>query len=95
MNTSAQANSSDKGRQGVTGDGRVVEVDQGNQVMESSISQQFEERRPNIQEIDSPIMGDIIVGMENHIPNFEEHLENNEKYFKPFELSENEMKLMV
>lgn len=44
--------------------------------MESSISQQFEERRLDIQEIDSPIMGDIMVGMENHIPNFEEHLAN-------------------
>ena len=85
MNTSAQANSSDKGRQGVTGDGRVVEVDQGNQVMESSISQQFEERRPDIQEIDSPIMGDIIVGMENHIPNFEEHLANIDAGITRFE----------
>ena len=44
--------------------------------MESSISQQFEERSPDIQEIDSPIMVDIMVGMENHIPNFEEHLAN-------------------
>ena len=53
--------------------------------MESSISQQFEERRPDIQEIDSPIMVDIMVGMENHIPNFEEHLVNIDAGITRFE----------
>ena len=53
--------------------------------MESTISQQFEERRPNIQAIDSPIMGDTMVGMENHIPKFEEHLPNIDARITIFE----------